>query len=86
MWVKFSAFFSINPSVTCSLGLFCNRTFDRYACWPDTPAGTMVNISCPFYLPWYDKGKYDESNFDRTANRNVFLLYLIVFLMCGDVI
>uniref|UniRef100_A0A3P8SCN3 Gastric inhibitory polypeptide receptor n=1 Tax=Amphiprion percula TaxID=161767 RepID=A0A3P8SCN3_AMPPE len=36
-------------------GLFCNRTFDRYACWPDTPAGSMVNISCPLYLPWYDK-------------------------------
>ncbi|KAI4807352.1 hypothetical protein KUCAC02_027164 [Chaenocephalus aceratus] len=36
-------------------GLFCNRTFDRYACWPDAPAGSMVNISCPFYLPWYDK-------------------------------
>ncbi|XP_042364489.1 glucagon receptor-like [Plectropomus leopardus] len=36
-------------------GLFCNRTFDRYACWPDTPAGSLVNISCPFYLPWYDK-------------------------------
>lgn len=39
------------------MGLFCNRTFDRYACWPDTPAGSVVNISCPFYLPWYDKGK-----------------------------
>lgn len=38
-------------------GLFCNRTFDRYACWPDTPASSVVNISCPFYLPWYDKGK-----------------------------
>uniref|UniRef100_A0A672FXM8 Glucagon receptor n=1 Tax=Salarias fasciatus TaxID=181472 RepID=A0A672FXM8_SALFA len=37
-------------------GLFCNRTFDVYACWPDAPAGTMVNISCPFYLPWYEKG------------------------------
>ncbi|XP_061564088.1 glucagon receptor-like [Cololabis saira] len=37
------------------VGLFCNRTFDRYACWPDTPAGFMVNISCPFYLPWFDK-------------------------------
>ncbi|XP_054625431.1 glucagon receptor-like isoform X2 [Dunckerocampus dactyliophorus] len=36
-------------------GLFCNRTFDRYACWPDTPAGSLINISCPFYLPWYDK-------------------------------
>ncbi|XP_028989917.1 glucagon receptor-like isoform X2 [Betta splendens] len=37
------------------VGLFCNRTFDRYACWPDAPAGSAVNISCPFYLPWYDK-------------------------------
>ncbi|TKS89948.1 WD repeat-containing protein 90 [Collichthys lucidus] len=37
------------------VGLFCNRTFDRYACWPDSPAGSLVNISCPFYLPWYDK-------------------------------
>ncbi|XP_029706742.1 glucagon receptor-like isoform X3 [Takifugu rubripes] len=37
-------------------GLFCNRTFDRYACWPDAPAGSLVNISCPFYLPWYEKG------------------------------
>ncbi|XP_029977782.1 glucagon receptor-like [Sphaeramia orbicularis] len=36
-------------------GLFCNRTFDRYACWPDTPAGFIINISCPFYLPWYSK-------------------------------
>ncbi|XP_061911894.1 glucagon receptor-like [Entelurus aequoreus] len=36
-------------------GLFCNRTFDRYACWPDAPAGSLINISCPFYLPWYDK-------------------------------
>ncbi|XP_076007830.1 glucagon receptor-like [Genypterus blacodes] len=36
-------------------GSFCNRTFDRYACWPDAPAGTVVNISCPFYLPWHDQ-------------------------------
>ncbi|XP_068161697.1 glucagon receptor-like isoform X2 [Antennarius striatus] len=36
-------------------GLFCNRTFDLYACWPDTPAGSFVNITCPFYLPWYDR-------------------------------
>ncbi|KAM4716266.1 glucagon receptor-like [Anableps anableps] len=36
-------------------GLFCNRTFDRYACWPDSPSGSVVNISCPFYLPWFDK-------------------------------
>uniref|UniRef100_A0A8C5G7W4 Glucagon receptor-like n=1 Tax=Gouania willdenowi TaxID=441366 RepID=A0A8C5G7W4_GOUWI len=37
-------------------------TFDRYACWPDAPAGHMINISCPFYLPWYDKGNHDQGN------------------------
>ncbi|KAG7492057.1 hypothetical protein MATL_G00010260 [Megalops atlanticus] len=36
-------------------GVFCNRTFDRYACWPDGSPGSLVNVSCPFYLPWYDK-------------------------------
>ncbi|XP_030635880.1 glucagon receptor [Chanos chanos] len=36
-------------------GLVCNRTFDQYACWPDGIPGTTVNISCPWYLPWYHK-------------------------------
>uniref|UniRef100_A0A8C4L1D0 Glucagon like peptide 1 receptor n=1 Tax=Equus asinus asinus TaxID=83772 RepID=A0A8C4L1D0_EQUAS len=33
-------------------GLFCNRTFDEYACWPDGLPGSLVNVSCPWYLPW----------------------------------
>uniref|UniRef100_A0A672HAI3 Glucagon receptor b n=1 Tax=Salarias fasciatus TaxID=181472 RepID=A0A672HAI3_SALFA len=37
-------------------GLVCNRTFDLYACWPDGPPGTVVNVSCPWFLPWYRKG------------------------------
>ncbi|XP_042654869.1 uncharacterized protein LOC116962204 isoform X5 [Tyto alba] len=39
-------------------GLFCNRTFDMYACWPDGSPGTAVNVSCPFYLPWFEKVKH----------------------------
>ncbi|KAL8175124.1 UNVERIFIED_CONTAM: hypothetical protein K2H54_013978 [Gekko kuhli] len=39
-------------------GLFCNRTFDMYACWPDGSPGTVVNVSCPFYLPWFEKVKH----------------------------
>ncbi|XP_069887743.1 glucagon receptor [Dipodomys merriami] len=35
--------------------LVCNRTFDKYACWPDTPPNTTANVSCPWYLPWYHK-------------------------------
>ncbi|XP_039596168.1 glucagon receptor-like [Polypterus senegalus] len=40
-----------------SAGLVCNRTFDRYACWPDGLPNTIVNVSCPDYLPWHDKVK-----------------------------
>lgn len=38
-----------------STGLVCNRTFDLYACWPDGLPGTTVNVSCPWFLPWYRK-------------------------------
>ncbi|XP_075422486.1 LOW QUALITY PROTEIN: glucagon receptor-like [Ascaphus truei] len=36
-------------------GLHCNRTFDMYACWPDGTPGTFTNVSCPYYLPWFQK-------------------------------
>lgn len=42
---------------TASAGLFCNRTFDDYACWPDGPPGSFVNVSCPWYLPWASSGE-----------------------------
>lgn len=38
-----------------AIGLVCNRTFDLYACWPDGIPGTTVNVSCPWFLPWYLK-------------------------------
>ncbi|CAH2307563.1 glucagon receptor-like [Pelobates cultripes] len=43
---------SSNPHTT---GLHCNRTFDLYACWPDGTPGTITNVSCPYYLPWFQK-------------------------------
>ncbi|KAL2086301.1 hypothetical protein ACEWY4_017360 [Coilia grayii] len=39
-------------------GLVCNRTFDQYACWPDGVPGSTVNVSCPWYLPWYHKVRH----------------------------
>ncbi|KAG5278127.1 hypothetical protein AALO_G00095490 [Alosa alosa] len=39
-------------------GLVCNRTFDQYVCWPDGVPGTTVNVSCPWYLPWYHKVRH----------------------------
>ncbi|XP_045692091.1 glucagon receptor isoform X1 [Phyllostomus hastatus] len=35
--------------------LVCNRTFDKYSCWPDTPPNTTASIPCPWYLPWHHK-------------------------------
>ncbi|XP_060755188.1 glucagon receptor [Neoarius graeffei] len=46
--------FGSNPPAT---GLVCNRTFDQYTCWPDGSPGSVVNVSCPWYLPWYRKVK-----------------------------
>ncbi|KAM6957134.1 glucagon receptor [Aplochiton taeniatus] len=36
-------------------GLVCNRTVDRFACWPDGVPNTTVSVSCPWYLPWHHK-------------------------------
>uniref|UniRef100_A0A8C1ARJ6 Glucagon receptor a n=3 Tax=Cyprinus carpio TaxID=7962 RepID=A0A8C1ARJ6_CYPCA len=38
-------------------GLVCNRTFDKYACWPDALPNTTVSVACPWYLPWHKEGK-----------------------------
>jgi hypothetical protein len=47
----------VPPPSSCTFTeLVCNRTFDKYSCWPDTPPNTTANISCPWYLPWYHKG------------------------------
>ncbi|XP_026073958.1 glucagon receptor-like [Carassius auratus] len=42
-------------STAPAAGPVCNRTFDQYMCWPDGSPGTTVNVSCPWYLPWYRK-------------------------------
>ncbi|XP_073540305.1 glucagon receptor [Phyllobates terribilis] len=43
---------SMEPPPT---GLVCNRTFDKFSCWPDAQPNTTVNVSCPWFLPWYKK-------------------------------
>lgn len=34
-------------------GIFCNGTFDRFACWPHSYPGN-VSVPCPSYLPWWN--------------------------------
>lgn len=36
------------------LGLYCNRTWDGWLCWDDTPAGTVATQNCPDYFPDFD--------------------------------
>lgn len=46
-------------SPTCFSGVFCKGTFDGWTCWPDTPAGTHANASCPNFITGFDpKRKY----------------------------
>uniref|UniRef100_A0A672K1A6 G-protein coupled receptors family 2 profile 1 domain-containing protein n=1 Tax=Sinocyclocheilus grahami TaxID=75366 RepID=A0A672K1A6_SINGR len=56
-------------------GPVCNRTFDQYVCWPDGSPGTAVNVSCPWYLPWYRKGKALTLCLKPTTDRYNSLLY-----------
>ncbi|CAB1425688.1 unnamed protein product [Pleuronectes platessa] len=38
------------------VGSFCNRTFDIYACWPDSPAGSAVTSPVLTTCPGMTKG------------------------------
>ncbi|XP_042305458.1 glucagon-like peptide 2 receptor [Sceloporus undulatus] len=40
---------------TVNAGIYCNGTFDQFACWPHSPPG-KVSVPCPSYLPWLDNG------------------------------
>ncbi|XP_074196834.1 calcitonin receptor [Rhinolophus sinicus] len=35
-------------------GPFCNRTWDGWLCWDDTPAGVVTQQHCPDYFPDFD--------------------------------
>lgn len=35
-------------------GLYCNRTWDGWSCWDDTPAGVLAEQYCPDYFPDFD--------------------------------
>nr|XP_004656280.1 calcitonin receptor [Jaculus jaculus] len=49
-------------------GPYCNRTWDGWMCWDDTPAGVMAYQLCPDYFPDFDPAesvtKYCDENGD----------------------
>ncbi|KAG8446415.1 hypothetical protein GDO86_014027 [Hymenochirus boettgeri] len=36
-------------------GLMCNRTFDKFSCWPDALPNSTVGVPCPWFIPWHAK-------------------------------
>ncbi|XP_062871816.1 glucagon receptor [Trichomycterus rosablanca] len=49
-------------------GLVCNRTFDKYACWPDGQPNTTVSVPCPKYLYSYPAVKHGLVYLDCDAD------------------
>ncbi|XP_075435710.1 glucagon-like peptide 2 receptor [Ascaphus truei] len=57
MWTKYKKECIENLEYERSLttGIYCNGTFDRFACWPSSPPGN-VSIPCPSYLQSVKQG------------------------------
>ncbi|XP_051728167.1 calcitonin gene-related peptide type 1 receptor isoform X1 [Ctenopharyngodon idella] len=49
-------------------GLYCNRTWDGWLCWDDTPAGTYTSQYCPNYFPDFDSTEKVTKYCDETGN------------------
>ncbi|NXU83723.1 CALCR protein, partial [Xiphorhynchus elegans] len=49
-------------------GLFCNRTWDGWLCWDDTPAGRITAQNCPDYFPDFDPTERASKYCDETGN------------------
>ncbi|XP_012684960.2 calcitonin gene-related peptide type 1 receptor isoform X2 [Clupea harengus] len=49
-------------------GLYCNRTWDGWMCWDDTPAGTFYTQNCPDYFPDFDPTEKVTKYCDETGN------------------
>uniref|UniRef100_A0A7N4NUB4 Calcitonin receptor n=1 Tax=Sarcophilus harrisii TaxID=9305 RepID=A0A7N4NUB4_SARHA len=49
-------------------GLFCNRTWDGWLCWDDTPAGKVSVQNCPDYFPDFDPTEQASKYCDEHGN------------------
>uniref|UniRef100_A0AAR2IJL5 Calcitonin receptor n=1 Tax=Pygocentrus nattereri TaxID=42514 RepID=A0AAR2IJL5_PYGNA len=49
-------------------GPYCNRTWDGWLCWEDTPAGTYTSQNCPNYFPDFDPTEKATKYCDETGN------------------
>ncbi|XP_058650548.1 glucagon-like peptide 2 receptor [Onychostoma macrolepis] len=58
---------SLKATFPTETGIFCNGTFDGFACWPHSSPG-IVSVLCPHYLPWIKEG--DTGNLYRECTVN----------------
>ncbi|XP_030644384.1 calcitonin gene-related peptide type 1 receptor [Chanos chanos] len=49
-------------------GPYCNRTWDGWLCWDDTPAGTYTFQNCPNYFPDFDSTEKVTKYCDENGN------------------
>ncbi|RXN26214.1 calcitonin receptor [Labeo rohita] len=49
-------------------GPYCNRTWDGWLCWDDTPAGMYTSQNCPNYFPDFDSTEKVTKYCDETGN------------------
>ncbi|XP_048464296.1 calcitonin gene-related peptide type 1 receptor [Rhincodon typus] len=49
-------------------GLYCNRTWDGWLCWDDTPAGTLSMQNCPNHFNDFDETEKATKYCDETGN------------------
>ncbi|MBN3272468.1 CALCR protein, partial [Polyodon spathula] len=49
-------------------GPYCNRTWDGWLCWDDSPAGTYTSQNCPNYFPDFDSTEKATKYCDETGS------------------
>ncbi|XP_003407192.1 calcitonin receptor [Loxodonta africana] len=49
-------------------GVYCNRTWDGWLCWEDTPAGVTLTKTCPDYFPDFDSSEIVTKYCDEYGN------------------
>ncbi|MGH0135102.1 UNVERIFIED_CONTAM: hypothetical protein FKN15_019509 [Acipenser sinensis] len=49
-------------------GPYCNRTWDGWLCWDDSPAGTYTSQNCPNYFPDFDSTEKATKFCDETGS------------------
>ncbi|XP_051523204.1 glucagon-like peptide 2 receptor isoform X2 [Myxocyprinus asiaticus] len=57
----------LKATIPTGTGIFCNGSFDVFACWPHSSPG-IVSVPCPSYLPWIREGNSGHVYKECTMN------------------